>query len=300
MSNAIFLLNNIIDDASKTTISGTPGVVDTTGMPLKNLLRDERFARWRSNLVSTVDVLVGSSYTGPIECVAIADHNLTTNRVDEFDVVTIRVQVWSDNFNGVNKVEDITVDPFAGMLGAGNFGSFNLSEQLLSHGIVTDAGDGKLRPMTFIRFANGPRAANASFIKITFTNSISASFVEASRLYVGPVFEVGENFNFDWNFGRVELNTPLITPGGQEYVNPVYEPRFAEFQMDWIGNTTERDQFLSALMFYGTYKPLWCFPYPDTAKNQNYFGIYGRVKGAQYRPSSSKYDRMPVRIVEAV
>jgi len=283
--NIAFLFDNAANRATLLTASS-----EEVNMPVANLLMDERYSIFRSLTPVTsitIDITLNATEETAINCVGILDHNLT-------DIGTIQVQCWTDSIAGSNEVVNETISPWDGFYGYGGsyygsagYGGLPLSRIRLSHQLFS-----------YLSLNDYFEGAINLYWRITLTD-ISLSYIEASRVYIGHIFQPEWNFSYGSSFTKTQNSQLKVSKKGLEFSTKIKEARLFDCVLSFLDNA-DRDALLVAHTLYGYTEPFFCIPrHTDDAESILFAGYY-RFKSFNLTKSNPLNSRIQLALKEVL
>ncbi len=202
------------------------------GLPLTNFQDQQPTKKARSSDAAAAstkfDIDLGSAKV--VALVALIHHNMS-------QAAQWRVRVSDDAAFATSISDSGTVDvwPDAEAFGVLQWGEFNWNGKL----DATEAAD--FGPIAFYYI---PATAFGRYIRVEITDTGNADgYVEAGRVFAGPVFQPAKNLAYGWNITFIDNSVKSISRGGQTYVDVLQKRRRLEIPLHSL---TENEAFAQA------------------------------------------------------
>ena len=194
MTSAILAWDN---KAAPSSTIITPSTEVAT-LPAENLKDPHIAKKWRTTSVTSQYLRIDMASAQPVQVVALIGTNLTA-------AATWRVRASS-------------------------------SDPLVATGIVYDSGTVSAGIDTRYGLASLIMASeiSARYWKIDLTDSGASGYLQAGRLFMGPMFQPKVNYSYNWSVAYIDPSRKNRSRGGQLYtdIQPMY--RAVAFKFDFL------------------------------------------------------------------
>jgi len=269
--NIAFFWHNAADNAALTAST------EVATMPASNLQKQQKNKIWRSTAnTATIDFVLDAAEDIRVAAALIYGHNLTPTG-------TIQLQIWTDAIAGASLVVDETISPWADWYGYG-YGGYGVG----GYGGAPGADIRALFPaVSVIYLPNYLDPAVNRYCRFTLTDT-SLSYLQASRAYIGDLWQPETNFDWGSDLAMLQGVSPRLSPGRQEFVNPITDQREFAATLSWL-TPEERDTLALSRMSHGLHKPFFVIPRHVTNAEQIMYSMYARYTNVAVKSTRPGY-----------
>lgn len=280
MANALFLLENRVDNASLSAST------TAAAFPVGNIQSEARADVWRSGggVSSYVDITFASA--GTVNAAAFVDLNLTT-------AGTIRIEAWTDAIGGASKVLDRTDKPniygytqTSYAYGAGAYG-------VGPYGLGSPVSDQSGRNVTILVLA---APVSARFWRVTFSDGNTA-YQQVSRIYLTTPKSYAFNVAYGWEAMRQPRSPKKESLGGQIFRQKRDSRLVLTCAYDNLTDIERADALLMS-QTYGEDKPFVFSIFPEASQQGLTTSVYGTFSGGKVVGEYFNSSKFPFNVVE--